>query len=142
MDILNIRWDTGVAFWVTNFFPKQLSLICMQNCLYFEKIGMAFRLQIVHFVYKTCILLTNRAFQITNLRFNYKSRISFYKCDFLNYNSALNLVYFSKKDKKLSENQQFFLKNTHLCGIIKYNRVYSTYYPHKNTKRGVNFVLR
>ena len=88
MDTLNIRWDTGVAFWVTNFFPKQLSLICMQNCLYFEKIGMAFRLQIVHFVYKTCILLTNRAFQITNLRFNYKSRISFYKCDFSDYNSA------------------------------------------------------
>ncbi len=55
---------------------------------------------------------------------------------------SLNLVYFSKKDKKLSENQQFFLKNTHLCGIIKYNRVYSTCYPHKNTKRGVNFVLR
>ena len=61
----------------------------MQKCLYFEKIGIAFRLQIVHFVYKTCISLTNRAFQITNLRFNYKSRISFYKCDFLNYNSAI-----------------------------------------------------
>ena len=29
-------------------------------------------------------------------------------------------VYFSGKDKKLSENQQFFLKNTHLCDIIKY----------------------
>ena len=30
--------------------------------------------------------LTNRAFQITNLRFDYKSRISFYKCDFSDYN--------------------------------------------------------
>ena len=142
MDTFNIRWVSGVEFWFTIFLPKQLSLIGMQKYLFFEKIGIASRLQIVHFVYKTCILLTNRAFQITNLRFNYKSRISFYKCDFSDYNSALNLVYFSKKDKKLSENQQFFLKNTHLCGIIKYNRVYSTCYLHKNTKRGVNFVLR
>jgi len=30
--------------------PKQLSLFGTQKCLYFEKIGIAFLLQIVHFV--------------------------------------------------------------------------------------------
>ena len=46
---------------------------------------LAFCLQIVHFAYKTCISFTNRAFEITNLRFVYNCCTSFYKCDTLFY---------------------------------------------------------
>ena len=110
MDTLNIRWVSGVAFWFTIFLPKQLSLIGMQKYLFFEKLGIASRLQIVHFVYKTRISLTNRAFQITNLRFNYKSRISFYKCDFSDYNSADADRYCIFLHSKLRENNVLFAK--------------------------------
>ena len=40
----------GYYFGLQIFLPKQLSLFGMQKCLYFEKIGIAFRLQIEHFV--------------------------------------------------------------------------------------------
>ena len=46
---------------------------------------LAFRLQMVHFAYKTCISFTNRAFEFTNLRFAYNCCTSFYKCDTLFY---------------------------------------------------------
>ena len=43
---------------------------------------LAFRLQMVHFAYKTCISFTNRAFEFTNLRFAYNCCSSFFKCHF------------------------------------------------------------
>ena len=41
----------------------------MQKCLYFEKIGIAFRLQIVHFRLQTCVSITKVAFRFTNATF-------------------------------------------------------------------------
>ena len=52
-----------------SFLPKQLSLFGMQKCLYFEKIGIAFRLQIVHFRLQTCVSITKVAFRFTNATF-------------------------------------------------------------------------
>ena len=77
MDTLNIRWDTGVAFWVAIFLPKQLSLVGMQKSLYFEKIGIAFRLQIVHFRLQTCVSITKVAFRFTNATFRITIEQSF-----------------------------------------------------------------
>ena len=41
----------------------------MQKCLYFEKISIAFLLQIVHFRLQTCVLITKVAFRFTNATF-------------------------------------------------------------------------
>ena len=55
--------------WGYDISKMQLSLIGMQKCLYFEKIGIAFRLQIVHFRLQTCVSITKVAFRFTNATF-------------------------------------------------------------------------
>ena len=61
--------------WEYDISKMQLSLFGMQKCLYFEKIGIAFRLQNLHFSYKSCISYYKLAFRLQKSHFVLKMRL-------------------------------------------------------------------
>ena len=77
--ILWCIWGSVLDFKILKFRPTSC-LVRLFDALT-AVLPLAFRLQMLHLAYKTCISFTNRAFEITNLRFAYNCCTSFYKCD-------------------------------------------------------------
>ena len=96
---INLTVDTLILWCIRgSVLDFKILKICPTSCLVrlfatlTAVLPLAFRLQMLHFAYKTCISFTNRAFDFTNLHFTYNCCSSFFKCGIPFYNSAVFII--------------------------------------------------